>query len=106
MSIYSVQSCISKKITIELSARVIYRFFTSQLPIDIPENSNAGYRVNHMFYIIDVDNNELVAEFEDYEKAFRKVSDLQAWAAECETYIDYEIIEAEDWSECQYKLAD
>ena len=59
-----------------------------------------------MYYIINVDNNESVAEFEDYEKVFRKVSDLQAWAAECETYIDYEIIEAEDWSECQYKLAD
>jgi len=54
-----------------------------------------------MFYIIDVDNNELVAEFEDYEKAFRKVSSLQAWAAECESYIDYEIFEAEDWREGQ-----
>ena len=43
MSIYSVQSCISKKITIELSARVILQVFTSQLPIDIPENNNAGY---------------------------------------------------------------
>ena len=52
MSIYSVQSCISKKITIELSARVILQVFTSQLPIDIPENNNAGYRVNHMFYRI------------------------------------------------------
>ena len=40
-------------------------------------------------------------EMFDVHKAFRKVSSLQAWAAECESYIDYEIFEAEDWREGQ-----
>lgn len=49
-----------------------------------------------MYYIVDVDTQEVLAQADSWQEAFNKELSLQRNDADCEVYRDYEIVESEE----------